>query len=285
MNHYDILEVSANASPEVIRAAYKSLMQRYHPDRNPGNAETARRAMLVNQAYEVLSDSSRRTAYDIELERQLAGRSNDVRDKSMEVLVRSRSAAKDSPSSWFMWLLIAAIFLSGWLVLSLSGKRQVSGPESKDMRQSVEKAKVEAARTIPVLVAKLTVTLKAPDNSSTDPGKLSETPGKSSESAGHVLFIPELGIKVGTFDPEKAIAFIERNKDTVIQKLTEKLASAKYEELSKSDGEDYLKNIVLDSIGDSAGTNRREDYPPSATEAPGRYGAIEVLLPRSFLVR
>ena len=51
------------------------------------------------------------------------------------------------------------------------------------------------------------------------------------------------------------------------------------------DGEDYLKNIILDSIGESAGTNRREDYPPSATEAPGRYGAVEVLLPKSFLVR
>jgi len=71
----------------------------------------------------------------------------------------------------------------------------------------------------------------------------------------------------------------------VIQKLTERLGSAKYEELSKNDGEDYLKNIILDSIGESAGTNRREDYPPSATEAPGRYGAVEVLLPKSFLVR
>ena len=35
-SHYDILEVSHTASPEVIRAAYRSLMQRYHPDKNPG---------------------------------------------------------------------------------------------------------------------------------------------------------------------------------------------------------------------------------------------------------
>ena len=285
MNHYEILEVSANASPEVIRAAYKSLMQRYHPDRNPGNAETAQRALLVNQAYAVLSDANRRTAYDIEFKRQLADRLNDVRDKSMKVLVRTRSAAKDGQSSWFLWLLIAAIFVSGWLVLSLSGKRQATGPELKNLRPPVEKTSVEEARTIPVLVAKLTVTLKAPDKSSADPAKSPETPGKSSDVAEHVLFIPELGIKVGSFDPEKAISFIERNKDMVIQKLTERLGSAKYEELSKNDGEDYLKNIILDSIGESAGTNRREDYPPSATEAPGRYGAVEVLLPKSFLVR
>ena len=68
MNYYEILEVSPAASPEVIRAAYKSLMQRYHPDRNPDDASAAVRATRVVQAYEVLSDAERRAAYDRELQ-------------------------------------------------------------------------------------------------------------------------------------------------------------------------------------------------------------------------
>ncbi|MCS6804710.1 MAG: DnaJ domain-containing protein, partial [Blastocatellia bacterium] len=35
--HYDNLKVARNAPPEVIRAAYKTLSQRFHPDRNPGD--------------------------------------------------------------------------------------------------------------------------------------------------------------------------------------------------------------------------------------------------------
>lgn len=39
--HYDNLKVARIAPPEVIRAAYRTLSQKYHPDKNPGNAEIA----------------------------------------------------------------------------------------------------------------------------------------------------------------------------------------------------------------------------------------------------
>jgi hypothetical protein len=146
------------------------------------------------------------------------------------------------------------------------------------IKEASQRAKADAARTIPVLVEKLTVNLKAS-------GKSPEDPDRWSEDTGHVLFIPVLGVKVGTFDAQSAIGYIERNKDVISQKLAEKLASARYEELNKNDAEDYLKNIILDSIGETAGTNRREEFPPSTTEVPGRYGAIDVLLPKSFSVR
>ena len=37
--HYDNLKVARHASTEMIRAAYKKLLQKYHPDRNPGDSE------------------------------------------------------------------------------------------------------------------------------------------------------------------------------------------------------------------------------------------------------
>lgn len=62
--HYDNLMVSRNAPAEVIRAAYKSLTQKYHPDKNPGDPNAVRIMAMINQAYEVLSDPQRRRAHD-----------------------------------------------------------------------------------------------------------------------------------------------------------------------------------------------------------------------------
>jgi len=64
---YDILEVSRTASPEVIRAAYKSLVQRFHPDRNPDNPDAEERIKRINHAYDILSDQEERAAYDVML--------------------------------------------------------------------------------------------------------------------------------------------------------------------------------------------------------------------------
>ncbi len=64
--YYDILMVSRNASQEVIRAAFKSLCQKYHPDRNSHpNAE--RIIQQCNEAYSILSNSVERTKYDKQL--------------------------------------------------------------------------------------------------------------------------------------------------------------------------------------------------------------------------
>src|SRR4051812_9958763 len=54
--HYDNLKVTRNAPPEVIRAAYKSLSQKFHPDRNPNKRDATRTFQIIKSAYEVLSD-------------------------------------------------------------------------------------------------------------------------------------------------------------------------------------------------------------------------------------
>ena len=62
--HYDNLKVSRHAPPEVIRASYKALSQKYHPDKNPGDEKSARIMAVVNTAYNVLSDPVRRKEHD-----------------------------------------------------------------------------------------------------------------------------------------------------------------------------------------------------------------------------
>ena len=62
---YRILGVLDDAEDVVIRAAYKALAQRYHPDKWTGNKDDANRRMQeINEAYAVLSDSEKRKQYD-----------------------------------------------------------------------------------------------------------------------------------------------------------------------------------------------------------------------------
>jgi|GEM_PF-6346671 DnaJ-class molecular chaperone with C-terminal Zn finger domain len=70
--HYDNLNVARNAPFEVIQAAYRALSLKYHPDRNPDNPEAARIMAVINAAYTVLSDTSKRAEHDQWIARQEA---------------------------------------------------------------------------------------------------------------------------------------------------------------------------------------------------------------------
>lgn len=70
-NYYQTLGVLDNAEDIVIRAAYKALAQRYHPDKWTGDpAEATRRMAEINEAYGVLSDPAKRRAYDEQINSQ-----------------------------------------------------------------------------------------------------------------------------------------------------------------------------------------------------------------------
>lgn len=62
--HYDNLKVARLAPQEVIRAAYKALSQKYHPDKNPGDEKAARIMAILNSAYGTLADPQRRREHD-----------------------------------------------------------------------------------------------------------------------------------------------------------------------------------------------------------------------------
>lgn len=70
---YDILGVARSAPDDEIRSAYRKLARKYHPDVNPGDTAAEDRFKKVSAAYEVLSDSDKRKAYDEFGEESLKG--------------------------------------------------------------------------------------------------------------------------------------------------------------------------------------------------------------------
>ncbi|MEG3436804.1 DnaJ domain-containing protein [Pannus brasiliensis CCIBt3594] len=67
-NYYDILQIPRDATIAQIKAAFRRLARRYHPDLNPGDPEAAEKFREIERAYEILRDPARRERYDRDLE-------------------------------------------------------------------------------------------------------------------------------------------------------------------------------------------------------------------------
>lgn len=88
-NYYEILEVDKNASQEVIEKAYRTLAKKYHPDLQQGlnKQECAEKMKIINEAYDVLSDSFKRSQYNEKLQNeqlQNQARSSEAQERIMQ---------------------------------------------------------------------------------------------------------------------------------------------------------------------------------------------------------
>ncbi len=92
---YEVLQVSPNADPDVIAAAYHRLARKYHPD--VSNASGANdRMKALNAAYEILSDPARRASYDAWRARQRQSRSEPAAQTSGTARAKSASSSAAS---------------------------------------------------------------------------------------------------------------------------------------------------------------------------------------------
>ena len=63
-DYYEILGVDKGISEKDLKKAYRRVAMKYHPDRNPGDKEAEEKFKEASEAYEILSDSQKRAAYD-----------------------------------------------------------------------------------------------------------------------------------------------------------------------------------------------------------------------------
>ncbi len=64
IDFYELLGVGRDADPATLKASYRKKAMKYHPDRNPGDAEAEAHFKQISAAYEILKDPQKRAAYD-----------------------------------------------------------------------------------------------------------------------------------------------------------------------------------------------------------------------------
>ena len=63
-DYYEVLGIGRNSGEDEIKAAYRKLALKYHPDRNPGDKAAEEKFKEAAEAYDVLHDSQKRQIYD-----------------------------------------------------------------------------------------------------------------------------------------------------------------------------------------------------------------------------
>lgn len=97
--HYDNLKVARDAPPEVIRAAYKTLCHKFHPDRHGGSAKATQTFQLISSAYDVLSDPERRRRHDAWIARTEQGNAGKATPPPSAAAAAAAAASK-APRPW-----------------------------------------------------------------------------------------------------------------------------------------------------------------------------------------
>lgn len=156
--HYDNLKVSRGAPQEVVRAAYKALSQKYHPDKNPGDVKAARIMAILNSAYGTLSDPVSRREHDewiaaeeweiawLESTQAEEGRESAAAEWEPEPVPEAPARTRRGPA-W--WLGLAGALGAG-VVIGIVLMRQTSLPASLGSAATPTSAAVPA-RGDPIL--------------------------------------------------------------------------------------------------------------------------------------
>ena len=109
--HYDNLKVARNAPQEIIRAAYKTLAQKYHPDKNIDKEESEKVMAILNRSFEILSNPETRKEHDIWITNQ---ENSDKNQSSISSSGSSGSSYKDvetKKNNFWIWYIFVFLLI------------------------------------------------------------------------------------------------------------------------------------------------------------------------------
>lgn len=134
-DYYQILQVHHDASPDVIKAAYRKLCTLYHPDTN-SNANEVARMMEINEAYRVLSNSDKRAAYHKLWQEHFTQRSQHVFSITHPPEGLQYDSAKNILDQFFH-----ALYTKNWAAayscLTLEDQQRISSSQFSAWREAV----------------------------------------------------------------------------------------------------------------------------------------------------
>ncbi|MCX6854330.1 MAG: J domain-containing protein [Verrucomicrobia bacterium] len=129
--HYENLHVTEDAPDEVIRASYRALSLKHHPDTAGDKPQSQWKMQRINDSYAVLSDTQKKAAYDGELRRQRNPRQAQsapplpVRQPAKRQPIVARRGLPQRPPGWMPagvgWLsdarLVVPLMIIIWLIV------------------------------------------------------------------------------------------------------------------------------------------------------------------------
>jgi curved DNA-binding protein CbpA len=300
MTHYDRLEISTKASPEVVRAAYRSLIQRFHPDRRPGDAAAAQCAAEITVAYEVLSDPERRAAYD----RDLAASAAETPSMASagEAGLTHRRARARSPSATSQALPIAIGGLGALLTVGVIGgaiwlaiPKQIDREGSDSSRPAiVATGSPQTPAQQPGAQAQASPQPTAPVQAGASAGAAADLDGRSLELIDAPLVlrlrnaeiaIPRLHLVLGSVDAGSLRTHIATHRESLLAELTRSAAGADVAAFMGPAGEAFLRELLQGALTKALGLRPGEALASMPADSPARYGVIDMLLPQAYSVR
>ncbi len=309
MNAYAVLQVSPEADAEIIRAAYRSLMQRYHPDRNPGDLQAAEMAVRVVQAYEILSNPEQKAAYDAQLLREQATLSAQPdRLAAIRATQRNKGSAAAQAKAQPPWILIGIALLLGagiiWLFMSSrpfsflgskptqqlaeirqqmgqtsateAQRRQLFARKQQLMQNHSELAREDSAARVDDLAARSFALL-------TEPITLQLQPTAGTELLNLRIVLPEVTLLLGSFDTASMKDRLVKHRARIVSDLAQNLAKQPLAFSNSSNAETVLRALIRKSVMSSLEISTEDEFPTTYFESPGRYGVTEVILPQGSL--
>jgi curved DNA-binding protein CbpA len=313
VNPYDILQVSPHADEQVIRAAYRSLIQRHHPDRHPGNIQIAELAARLTQAYELLSDPERKALLDEQLkaleslrhEPAMAQASSISKERAFKPSSRVNKA-KQPTAAGITGLHIAVAFLCVGAFVSViffaTKPKQDLPPNERlsAIRAEMESASTTEATRQKLYAEKINVLTQHPDVAAKDRElKIKNLADRSlalltepisvylpsSDNSGLPpvqLVVPEITLVLGSFDSMVLIEQVGKHRQRIQAELVQSMQNQSSRLALNADSEIQIKRLIRESVVRSLDLREQGNYPSSYFESPGRYGVVEIILPKSF---
>lgn len=305
-NYYDILEVTQAASSSVIRAAYRVLIQRYHPDKNVNSInqnDMREKFLLIREAYDVLSDETRRSEYDKLISNYIDNTENSGDKENSKDTDLTRTQPKtpvnirwDGSSSLGTVFIATSIFFICIFIIYINSETvnrdniriptssstvlvsvPVAAPhiseiptEAQIIEQAQKEAAVKAARTILLFVKDIKITMPPSEGGYSFCNTMGEV-------CNHFISIPEVSLVIYENEAESIINHINSNKNLIIGEIKRKLAEKKYTDFTSIDGEQMLSKFLKLTINTMIVGHTYGKYDAAK-------GVEEVLFPKSFKV-